>query len=109
VLERRKLVGSAQRRTASALLQQGSVLLGSGHLRLANYLRMDDRERAAIRTALAAASAEAGTWLAGGVALVRWAEALAQVVLPRPDRVEGAAGAFLLTPARRHSYTPRAS
>ena len=45
----RKLVGSAQRRTARALLQQGSLLVGPGQERLARYARgggHEARERA---------------------------------------------------------------
>jgi hypothetical protein len=37
VLDGRKLMGSAQRRTPHALLQQGSLLVGPGHERLARY------------------------------------------------------------------------
>ena len=43
----RKIVGSAQRKLESAILQHGSILLGSDHLRIANYLRLkteSDRE-----------------------------------------------------------------
>ncbi len=43
----RKLVGSAQRRFDRALLQHGSILLGSAHLRLVDYLAgVDGQERA---------------------------------------------------------------
>ena len=37
-LDGRKLVGSAQRRYASAVLQHGSILIGDAHLRLPDYL-----------------------------------------------------------------------
>jgi lipoate-protein ligase A len=87
VLDGRKLVGSAQRRTARGLLQQGSVLLGDGHLRLADYLAASDAERDAARAALAAASAHAGRWIPPESPLERWADALRAL---RPD-VRGAA------------------
>jgi lipoate-protein ligase A len=38
VIAGRKLMGSAQRRAGGALLQQGSLLVGPGHERLARYL-----------------------------------------------------------------------
>jgi len=77
VLQGRKLVGSAQRRTATALLQQGSLLLGPGHLRLVDYLRMPEPDRAPERERLARASTDAGSWLGTDAPLARWADALA--------------------------------
>ncbi|MCI0493937.1 lipoate--protein ligase family protein, partial [candidate division KSB1 bacterium] len=38
VYQNRKLVGSAQRRYETAILQHGSILVGTFHLRLANYV-----------------------------------------------------------------------
>ena len=35
----RKLVGSAQRRSGGCFLQHGSILTGTGHLQLPDYLR----------------------------------------------------------------------
>jgi lipoate-protein ligase A len=72
----RKLAGSAQRRTATAVLQQGSVLLGEGHLRLADYLAAPAAERAGIRRALREATAHAGSWLGAEASLARWADAI---------------------------------
>ena len=76
LLHGRKLVGSAQRRTAGGLLQQGSVLLGPGHLRLADYLAVPEELRLRARAALATASADAGATLGGAAPLERWAESL---------------------------------
>ena len=45
----RKLVGSAQRRIGSTVLQHGSVLIGAAHLKLADYLAVDDATRDDIR------------------------------------------------------------
>lgn len=92
VLEGRKLVGSAQRRTARALLQQGSVLLGPAHLRLADFLAIPDRERERVRAGLAQAAADAGRWLGPRSPLERWADALQAVLPPETRRVEGDEG-----------------
>jgi lipoate-protein ligase A len=108
----RKLVGSAQRRTALALLQQGSVLLGDGHLRLVDYLAIPEPRRTDARAALAEASAHAGGAL-GGQSLERWAEAL-ESELPETHRYRAAEGEFLLAgpdrvelPDRRPSVSTR--
>lgn len=104
VLDGRKLVGSAQRRTSHALLQQGSVLLGPGHLRLADYQRVAPDARERVRRELAAAAAHADPWIPGTAPLERWAEALG-AERPEARRVDGAAGEFLLTPSEGGSYT----
>jgi lipoyl(octanoyl) transferase len=48
--EGRKLVGSAQRRIGNAVLQHGSLLLGDAHLRLSDYLALDENSRRDIRS-----------------------------------------------------------
>ncbi|MDX9759049.1 MAG: lipoate--protein ligase family protein [Bacteroidota bacterium] len=45
----RKLVGSAQRRIGSAVLQHGSILIGDAHLSLADFLAVDDAVREQLR------------------------------------------------------------
>jgi lipoyl(octanoyl) transferase len=92
VLEGRKLVGSAQRRTARALLQQGSLLLGSAHLRLADFLAIPDDARERARTGLERCSAHAGRWLGPRPPLARWADALQAELPPETRRVEGDEG-----------------
>ena len=92
VLEGRKLVGSAQRRTARALLQQGSLLLGDGHERLADYLAVAAGEREGIRRALRASATHAGALLGSEAPLQRWANALIEVLPPGTQRIEGEAG-----------------
>lgn len=42
---RKKVVGSAQRRFGNAVLQHGSILLGDEHLRLPEFLRINDAEK----------------------------------------------------------------
>ena len=96
VLEGRKLVGSAQRRTATALLQQGSVLLGEGHHRLADVAAGDEPARAAVRASLARARG-AAPWLAPDAPLELWAGALGRVLSPARILV-GDAGLALLAP-----------
>jgi lipoate-protein ligase A len=56
VVRGRKILGSAQRRGRTAFLQHGSLMLGPGHLELANLLRLAPEERARWRTRLAAAT-----------------------------------------------------
>lgn len=106
VLEGRKLVGSAQRRTSGALLQQGSILLGPGHQRLADYLAAAPGEREAVRRALGTRSALAGPFLGGPEsALERWAEALAAELGEEARRLRGEPAMQLLTLPERGSYT----
>ncbi len=45
----KKLVGSAQRRIGSAVLQHGSILIGDAHLRLADYLAVSDEVQMQLR------------------------------------------------------------
>lgn len=101
----RKLVGIAQRRTRGALLLQGSLLLGEGHLRLADYARGGEAERAAVRRNLALVTARAAEWLAAAVSDERWVEAVA-AELPAGHRTErGESGRYLLALAQGDSYT----
>ena len=100
-----KLVGSAQRRTALASLQQGSILLGDGHLRIADYVATAAAARPVIREALRSASASAAPWIGSAAPLERWADAVHAELGAAVPRVEGPAGAFLLTPRGRGSYT----
>jgi lipoate-protein ligase A len=98
-----KLVGSAQRRTRRALLQQGSLLLGEGHLRLADYVRSGDPEQ--FRAALRRRAASAATWLGPAPALGCWADALVAELPTDTRHVEGTRGPFLLTLEKHGSYT----
>jgi lipoate-protein ligase A len=104
----RKLVGSAQRRTARALLQQGSVLLGPGHLRLADYLPVAPAEAERARKALRLAATDAGTWLGAAAPLERWVEAIAAVLGPGVRLVQGAPVPMPLTAPEPAPYTPTA-
>lgn len=72
----RKLAGIAQRTVRGALLQQGSLLLGPGHLALAEYLRVGPQERERARAALESAAVDAGTVLGPEAPLQRLADAL---------------------------------
>ncbi len=55
-VEGRKLVGSAQRRLTRALLQQGTILVGPGHERLADFLALDATARERVRERLLAST-----------------------------------------------------
>lgn len=93
----RKFAGVAQRESGGALLQQGSLLLGDSHLKLADWLRADAAGRERVRAALAAATAHAGAWIAADAPLERLADALA-ALLPGAGRVAGAEGEALARP-----------
>jgi lipoyl(octanoyl) transferase len=95
VRERRKIVGSAQRRTATALLQQGSVLLSERHLRIADYVAVGESERDRIRAELSAASTHIGDVVGRQAPLETWARALCAAT--RITRRLDGAHAFPLT------------
>lgn len=105
VVQGAKLVGSAQRRTARAWLQQGSILLGEGHLRIVDYLAIPAGTRPQAREALRRAAGSAATWLGSQAPLERLADAVFAELAPRSTRVDGASGAFLLTISGSGSYT----
>jgi lipoate-protein ligase A len=95
VLGDRKLVGSAQRRTARALLQQGSILLGPSHRRLGAYLAHGPAREHAHRQ-LEGGAAEAGAaWRARDTAPL--VHALLEVLGVEARRVDARAGLDLLT------------
>ena len=81
------------------------MLLGEGHLRLADYLPVEEHDRERMRAALRMTSATAGPYLGSDPPLVRWADALAAELGPRTTRFDGPGGAFLLTPLESASYT----
>jgi lipoate-protein ligase A len=96
LLEGRKLAGIAQRVSRGALLQQGSVLLGHAHTRLADFTPVADRE--ALRRELRASAAVAGPWLGGERSLLRLRDALAGLL---PDARVGAPDGVEASIARR--------
>jgi lipoate-protein ligase A len=65
LVDGRKILGSAQRRGARAFLQHGSLLLGDGHLRLAECLRLTPPQRDRWRERLGAST----TTVPGGLML----------------------------------------
>lgn len=87
VLEGRKFAGVAQRSMRGALLQQGSLLLGDSHTRLANFVAIPDDGRAALRDRIRAEATPAGPWLGGDCRLERLAEAMVST-LPEAERVD---------------------
>ncbi|MBC7185473.1 MAG: lipoate--protein ligase family protein [Calditrichaeota bacterium] len=75
----RKLVGSAQRRYEGAVLQHGSILLGSAHLRLVDYLAgLDEQKRARYREHLRQRTAAVNEIAGREVSFAEMAEALAK-------------------------------
>ena len=87
----RKLAGSAQRRGARAYIQQGSVLLSDGHLRLADYLKLPEPARESARAALAWASMHAGDVVSPAEPLETWADAIERVLGGQVRRADLAA------------------
>lgn len=104
-IQGRKLAGSAQRRTATGLLQQGSILLGESHLRLADYLALDAPERERARETLRRSTTTASPWLESEPSLERWADSLMAGLGDRTRRWDGAAGLFLLPVLASGTYT----
>jgi lipoate-protein ligase A len=96
-IDGRKVVGSAQRRLARALLQEGSILLGDGHLRLVDYLALPDDRRARARDALARATCPAGAFLGSRRGLEDWAGAVAEGLPPGTRVARGDEGLAWLT------------
>ncbi|MCR4438403.1 MAG: biotin/lipoate A/B protein ligase family protein [bacterium] len=75
----RKLVGSAQRRYEGALLQHGSILLGSAHLCLVDYLAgLDEEKRARYREYLRQRTAAVSEIAGRTVSFAEMAAALAK-------------------------------
>ena len=94
-LDGRKLAGIAQRAVRGALLQQGSLLLGPSHAKLARWVRASDAARDALERSALSGTAGAGSWLGADRSLSRLADALAdvlagEVALARWDAGEGA-------------------
>jgi lipoate-protein ligase A len=102
VLGARKLVGSAQRRTSRALLQQGSILLGPAHRRLGEYLPRGPGRDRAVRL-LETGAAEAGPEY-DSVDRAAFLAALAGIIGAAAARVDAREGLLLLTGARRAPY-----
>jgi lipoyl(octanoyl) transferase len=106
VVQGLKLVGSAQCRTARAWLQEGSVLLGDGHLRIADYAALTPAARATVRESLRGAAGSAAAWLGSHAPLERFADALAAELGPGTVRIERETGASLLTASGAGLYSP---
>jgi lipoate-protein ligase A len=106
LLEGRKLAGIAQRRTRRGVLQQGSILLGEGHLRWADYAACVEPNRASVRRTLALVTATAGAWISPDTTLERWADALAAERGTAPRRLGGEEGRSLLTLGETGSILP---
>lgn len=96
----RKLVGSAQRRYGSVLLQHGSILLGDAHLDIVDFLSVDPARRDDMRNRLAERTATLSDVLAAPLpSFVEIAEALqkgfAEIFSANPVCVPDASAASL--------------
>ena len=77
VADGRKLAGIAQRSMRGALLQQGSLLLGDSHVKLAAYLRVPEGERPRLAERWLETASAAGRWLGEDHSIVRLGDAFA--------------------------------
>lgn len=77
VVDGRKLIGSAQRRSKGGVLQHGSLLVDSTHERLADFLLVgSEREREALRRLLSDMTTDLSVLLGGHVGFERVAYAI---------------------------------
>ena len=90
LLDGRKFAGIAQRVSRGIILQQGSLLLGAGHERLADFVAEPAAGRDALRTALELASAHAGSHFAAPPGLGLLADAIAATASVPVRRIETA-------------------
>ena len=59
----KKLVGSAQRKLGSTILQHGSILIGQYHRNLVNYLKVDQEEKSKLKIKIREKTTEISTIL----------------------------------------------
>jgi lipoate-protein ligase A len=78
----RKILGSAQRRGRTAFLQHGSLMLGPGHLAIADVLNLPREARARWRARLAAATTSVDVEAGRFVSAAEVAAVLATVLSP---------------------------
>ncbi len=76
VIEGHKFAGIAQRVRRGVLLQQGSLLLGASHARLAEVARVPEGTRDGLRARILAEATPAGPWIGADHRLERLADAL---------------------------------
>ena len=107
LVDGRKLLGSAQRRTRDAFLQHGSLLLGPAHTRIVDYM-VDTSQDAALARALRQRLQEGTTHLAMLLKTVPSFEQLCDALqegfrtrlqVPTIDAADPAAAALLYSPA----------
>lgn len=92
VIEGRKLAGIAQRVRGTTLLQQGSLLVGGSHVRLADYVAIPESAREGLRSAMSAGSTDASAWLGEDRSLRRLADAI-ETSWPEAERWSADEGA----------------
>lgn len=111
----RKLVGSAQRRFAGAVLQHGSIVIGPAHEQLVDCLRLDEARRAQWRERLRADSTYLQECVGGPVERSQLVECMVAgfcEVLDRPliaDQVQPDEWAFARTRANFWSVDARSA
>ena len=78
----RKVIGSAQRRFGDVVLQHGSILLTSDHLRLPDLLRLTDDERVRMRALLERETASLSQVCGRTISIEESASALRERFIP---------------------------
>lgn len=79
--EGKKVIGSAQRRFGNAVLQHGSILLGDEHLRLPEFLKIDDQAKTRMKELLKKETATLSEICRRGLT----AEEVADVIISRTN------------------------
>jgi lipoate-protein ligase A len=72
----KKLVGSAQRKFGKVILQHGSILCGDYHLRLIDYLKIEDKHKLQIRNEMIESTVDLKTILKEKIEFTRLGNAL---------------------------------
>ncbi len=72
----KKLIGSAQRKIAGKILQHGSILIGTFHRRLPEYLNADEATKEELKSELAERTIEIETILGEKVSRAKFEEAI---------------------------------
>jgi lipoate-protein ligase A len=72
----KKLVGSAQRKLGTTILQHGSILIGQSHRNLVNYLRIDGKEKSNLNIEIREKTTEISTILGEEVNIQRLQDSL---------------------------------
>lgn len=74
--ENKKLVGSAQRKFGKVILQHGSILCGDYHLKITDYLNLDDERRSYVKNDIKNSTIDLRSILKKGIDYLKLTESL---------------------------------